>query len=272
MKLQTRAQDHRAARPPSRAGDRGSQRRPHPARAARLSPARPRGRRCGERQLQSHRQPGPNPRSAALARSTPPFGLTLRAMLGMRHHFASRQGRSAVLLSVSVLLAFACFPLLAQAQDGSGIEYSSAPPTATGLTPAHPQKTTPHSSTANGGATASSGSGGSTKSSGSGTGSSNGNRSSGSGNATNPGAKDTGGQGSPDKSQSGDKKNAQQSGQGGTQSGTPTSSSSGGDSSPLVPILIVVAVLAAISVGVVMARQRRQRRGGAESSVSPKAS
>jgi len=39
-----------------------------------------------------------------------------------------------------------------------------------------------------------------------------------------------------------------------------------------VPILIVVAVLAAISVGVVMARQRRQRRGGAESSVSPKAS
>jgi len=41
-------------------------------------------------------------------------------------------------------------------------------------------------------------------------------------------------------------------------------------SSPLLPILIAIAVLAAVSVGVVMFRQRR--RGGAPgSSVSPEA-
>ena len=46
------------------------------------------------------------------------------------------------------------------------------------------------------------------------------------------------------------------------QSGVKTSKSSeGGGSSPLVPILIAIAVLAAISIGVVMIRQRRQRRG-----------
>jgi len=38
-------------------------------------------------------------------------------------------------------------------------------------------------------------------------------------------------------------------------------SSDGGSSSPLVPILIAIAILAAISVAVVMIRQRRQRRG-----------
>jgi hypothetical protein len=38
-----------------------------------------------------------------------------------------------------------------------------------------------------------------------------------------------------------------------------------------VPILIIAAVLAAVSIGVVKMRQRRQRRGP-ESSVSPKAS
>jgi len=40
-------------------------------------------------------------------------------------------------------------------------------------------------------------------------------------------------------------------------------------SSPLVPILIAIAVLAAISIGAFYYRQRRQ---GAGSSVSPKAS
>jgi cobalamin biosynthesis Mg chelatase CobN len=46
-------------------------------------------------------------------------------------------------------------------------------------------------------------------------------------------------------------------------------SSDDGGSSPLVPILIVVAVLAAISLGVVWYRQRKQRPG--TPSVSPKA-
>jgi hypothetical protein len=45
----------------------------------------------------------------------------------------------------------------------------------------------------------------------------------------------------------------------------------GDSSSPLVPILIAVAVLAAISVGAVVVRNRRQG-GGSDAGVSPKAS
>ena len=54
--------------------------------------------------------------------------------------------------------------------------------------------------------------------------------------------------------------------------GTSTSQSSDGGSSPLVPILIGIVALAAISVGAVMYRQRRQRRGPTASAPSPKAS
>jgi hypothetical protein len=57
----------------------------------------------------------------------------------------------------------------------------------------------------------------------------------------------------------------------GAQSGEQASHSSGGGSSPLVPILIAVAVLAAISIGAVIYRQRRQGDGGSGSPVSPKA-
>jgi hypothetical protein len=42
-----------------------------------------------------------------------------------------------------------------------------------------------------------------------------------------------------------------------------------GGSSPLVPILIAIAALAAVSIGVVV---MRNRRGGSDSPVSPKAS
>jgi hypothetical protein len=48
-----------------------------------------------------------------------------------------------------------------------------------------------------------------------------------------------------------------------------SNTSEGGSSSPLVPILIAIVVLAAISIGAFYYRQRRQ---GAGSSVSPKAS
>ena len=47
---------------------------------------------------------------------------------------------------------------------------------------------------------------------------------------------------------------------------------SDGGSSPLVPILIAILALAAISVGAVMYRQRRQRRGPGTGTASPKAS
>jgi len=54
-------------------------------------------------------------------------------------------------------------------------------------------------------------------------------------------------------------------------SATPASSQDSGGSSPLVPILIAIAALAAISIGVVMFRAKRQR-GEGSSSVSPEAS
>jgi len=49
--------------------------------------------------------------------------------------------------------------------------------------------------------------------------------------------------------------------------GTSPSSSSGG-SSPVVPILIAVVVLAAISIGVVLYRQRKSGQGGSDGRVS----
>lgn len=54
--------------------------------------------------------------------------------------------------------------------------------------------------------------------------------------------------------------------------GASASQRSGDDgSSPLIPILIAIALLAAISVGAVMLRQRRQQ-GGSTTPASPKAS
>jgi cobalamin biosynthesis Mg chelatase CobN len=50
--------------------------------------------------------------------------------------------------------------------------------------------------------------------------------------------------------------------------GTNASQSSGGGSSPVVPILIAVVVLAAISIGVVLYRQRKSGQGGSDGRVS----
>ena len=44
--------------------------------------------------------------------------------------------------------------------------------------------------------------------------------------------------------------------------------SSGGGSSPVVPILIAVVVLAAISIGVVLYRQRKSDQDGSDGRVS----
>lgn len=54
---------------------------------------------------------------------------------------------------------------------------------------------------------------------------------------------------------------------GGTQQGKNVAESSGG-SSPVVPILIAVVVLAAISIGVVLYRQRKSDQGGSDGRVS----
>jgi hypothetical protein len=56
---------------------------------------------------------------------------------------------------------------------------------------------------------------------------------------------------------------------GGTQAGQPVAAkSSDGGSSPVVPILIAVVVLAAISIGVVLYRQRKSDQGGSDGRVS----
>jgi two-component system, chemotaxis family, sensor kinase CheA len=53
-----------------------------------------------------------------------------------------------------------------------------------------------------------------------------------------------------------------------TSPGANVSKSSGGGSSPVVPILIAVVVLAAISIGVVLYRQRKSGQGGSDGRVS----
>ncbi len=180
-------------------------------------------------------------------------------MHGMRHCRARNSGHSAFwLLSVFALLAFACFPLLAQA-DSTGAQYEDAVPVVTGhKTP--PSGPPAHLSKTGGGAPAHTGTvpgskGGSSKDNPSATGN-------GAGTESN-GATD---QGSPANG-SNDKTPTPQ--QGSQLAGSTSSSGSG--SSPLVPILIAIAALAAISIGAVMVRQRRQRRGPG-ASVSPKAS
>lgn len=76
------------------------------------------------------------------------------------------------------------------------------------------------------------------------------------------------GQGNPGKSPEADS----QVGLGdGTQVANTQPADDGGSSSPLVPILIAVAALAAISVGAVLVRNRRQG-GASDAGVSPKAS
>ena len=83
----------------------------------------------------------------------------------------------------------------------------------------------------------------------------------------NPGTGDGGGTGqsSPGKGATADQGSA------GLTQGQPVSnaSSDDGGSSPLIPILIAIAALAAISIGAVVFRQKRQSPG---SPISPKAS
>lgn len=183
------------------------------------------------------------------------------------HPHGQSLGRPAVaLVSVLALLAFACFPVVAQAEtvyepeDTNLSNGGGNPPTI------------PHKNTGSGGSSpgadasdARDGDGGSGQPSDESSGSQGG--ASGGGNPSSPGG-------------GGDAKG--KAGEGGTGAGgkpvgnlqdletlQPASSTAEDDSSsPLVPILIAVAVLAAISVGAVLARQRR----GSGSPVSPKAS
>jgi cobalamin biosynthesis Mg chelatase CobN len=183
---------------------------------------------------------------------------------------------------VLALLALALFPVLAHAEQNSGgavytpeiPSVESAPSTTTHHSTEKPatHHKTPNSPPAKGSAakTGGVGTGESETENGSaegnkasGEGSSNkgeGNPPTGGGGGGNP-PNSGGGGGKPEGSISGAKEVPQ------TQSGTNASHSGGGGSSPVVPILIAVAVLAAISIGVVLYRQRKSQ-GGSDGRVS----
>ena len=166
------------------------------------------------------------------------------------------------LLSLLVLLACVCSPAVAVA-DSSGVQYENALPTATGTrpcTPSHPGATA-NSSSANGGASAPG------QASGEGVSPSNPRQAA----RTSAGPAENHSAGGPSSKASGtdarrgsrhdDGGNAQaedphQSGQ--LNASTPRASSSG--SSPLAAIVIAIVTLAAISVGVVAARSRRETK------------
>ncbi len=160
-----------------------------------------------------------------------------------------------------IALACACFPALAQAEctSSSCVQYTETIPKAEGENgpTSHGQKTPAKvSKTGEGSGGSDAKPHGSDETEGSGEGESSGKEDAvaGAGGGDN-------GQGKPDASAQGGAKNAVHAGD---QSKSPVQTSKsddGGGSSPLVPILIAIAVLAAISVAVVMAKQRRQRRG-----------
>jgi cobalamin biosynthesis Mg chelatase CobN len=198
-------------------------------------------------------------------RSTPPFGLTLAAMNGMRLRPNGFSGLVLGSVSALVLLAFACFPVLSQA-DSSEAQYSNPVPTATGNPhPAHHEPVATKSDDTGGTSTTPAGGGSASNRSevGSGKGSSPAHGGSPGGAAPKSGTA----QGSPAPGSAGKKAPPPQQG---AQAGKPASQSDDG-SSPLAPILIAILVLAGISLGIVIVRQRRRRQAGGPS-VSPKAS
>jgi hypothetical protein len=182
----------------------------------------------------------------------------------IRHQATRGSGRSALLLSsVLALLALACFPIVAQA-DSSEVEYENALPKAEGNGPSHNEQIAESSdSPKNGGAEAPANTG----SGESGEGSYTEGAPSSEGGVANTGNDGGTGQGNPDKGSSPAKPSVQPD----TPIAESGTASDGGGSSPLVPILIAVLALAAISIGAVMIRQRRQRDGSGPSSLPTKA-
>jgi cobalamin biosynthesis Mg chelatase CobN len=187
-------------------------------------------------------------------------------MYGMRRRQALRPGLQAFsLLSVVALLASLCFPLLAQA-DSSELQYEPKLPSATGHPPVHQKEPTAKSSN-NGGASAPHETGGSGKGS-----AKTGSAEEGSSSPNAGGSKVNGGNGGTGKGNQASSPTGSGNApvQPNTQASAPASRKSDGGSSPLVPILIAIAALAAVSLGAVLYRQRRQRSGSR--SVSPEAS
>ena len=166
------------------------------------------------------------------------------------------------LVSALALLALACLPGLAQA-DSSEVQYSNPVPTATGNpAPAHHEPVATESG--NPGGTSPTPTGGGSESNPSQVGSNKGSSPANGGDSKASAPKNGTGQGSPGGGSASNNPAHPQ----GSQVGS-AASRSGDDSSPLVPILVAILVLAAISLGAVMLRRRRQASGP---SVSPEAS
>lgn len=196
--------------------------------------------------------------------------LTLRAMNRTRH----RPGRSSARLFfalplVLALLALVSFPV-GQAVGSELPEYEDAPPEVPAPKPHHESKpekeseSSAHSSNTGGGTSAGGGSGGSNTGGGESV-----SEGSSEGSGDNPSTAGSGGTGKDNGSKAAtDHQNK------GAEANTTISApveSDDSSSSPLAPILIAIAVLAAISIGVVVIKQRRQRRGP-DGAISPKAS
>ncbi len=165
------------------------------------------------------------------------------------------------------MLAIACFPGLAQAEESSGIQYETDVPTI----PSHEGSgSNIPSKNKSGGTGVPSESESEAKSSDTAAGGSPGGNDSGQGGGTPSGQSSQGGGGDGQKAPAGSKNSGGNINAAQPLEVTPAAETdSGGGSSPLVPILIAVAVLAAISIGYFFYRQRRQGPGSPVS--SPKA-
>jgi cobalamin biosynthesis Mg chelatase CobN len=167
---------------------------------------------------------------------------------------------------VLAVLALACFPGLAVAEENSGIQYETDVPTVPQDEGSNipSKKNSGGSNTSDENAEAT----GSNTPGGAGSGGGNGSNTGGTGTGTGQGTQGSGGGGGQraDGSQSagGDVGSAKSL----KTTSSPVESASDDGSSPLVPILIAIVVLAAISIGAFYYRQRRQDPG---STVSPNA-
>ncbi|HEY8808826.1 MAG TPA: hypothetical protein VIM28_02290 [Solirubrobacterales bacterium] len=183
-------------------------------------------------------------------------------MFGMRQNLAPARGGQVFALSVLVLLAMCCAPVLAQAAS-AGYQYSDAPPTVTGGKP-------PSESNLSGGSNSTSGvgahPGNANKSSGA--------KSPGGANGSQAKSNGSGGGGNAAGQQgslgNGSQKSPAETGKA-KSTASPEPGSSGGGSSPLVPILIAIVLLAGGSIGYVLMKRRRQRKspGSPDSPSSP---
>jgi hypothetical protein len=282
MRLQTKSPDPESALQPSRTASQAVTARRHRGPGSRRSGARRPVRRCVGSSPKSRRQKGQDFRSGRSDRGTPLIPLTLRGMQGAPRPQAHSSARSFFLLpSVLALLALVLFPVAAHAECTTAscttYEVESVPHVeSTPKTGTH-KSTKPHTSPNNpkaegSGATTGTGEGNNgetgTEPGGEGQGPSKEGSSKEEGNPSTNG----GGAGGGGNSNGGNGGGGQSGGGVGeaeaVSAGSPESSSGG--SSPVVPILIAVAVLAAISIGVVLYRQRKsdQDTDGADGSVS----